>query len=461
MASPKIVVIGAGSLFFGRKAIWQMVHSQHLQNGTLALVDIDEIRLNKMTSLAKKVIAHNNSPLKLEASTHARDVLKDADFVILSFAYENAINRGIDCDVSAKYGIRMCSGDTIGPGGIMRTMREFPKILEAAQDITDLCPEAWVINYINPTAVNGIGLKRFFPQLKTFALCDAQYKLRDNVAKACNVANDDKLTVYTAGPNHFTWLLKANYDGKDLIPQIIETKRQKAIASSTSDDPIYSNSKGLYNDSIAVELYEAMGYLPTVLGHTKEYVRFYQEHSVTGTDKHPSLRLFDVPTRLKWTQDVWDRVDDYNSGKVDISEFNTEFGTDPATDMIEAMWGNLGKSFFINTHNNGAITNMADDAFLELYCDLSMEGPKPHTIGEMPRGIRGMCEVVLDTHELTAQAVHDKDRSLLRRAFLTDPLTNSIGDTDMLIDELIQREINIVGKHWSPPGSCPSKQERK
>ena len=102
MSSPKIVVLGAGSLFFGRKAIWQMVHSEHLQNGTLALVDIDETRLNKMADLAKKVIAHNNSPLKLEASTNRRDVLKGADFVIMSFAFNNAMNRGIDCDVSAK-----------------------------------------------------------------------------------------------------------------------------------------------------------------------------------------------------------------------------------------------------------------------------------------------------------------------------------------------------------------------
>jgi alpha-galactosidase len=448
MSSPKIVVLGAGSLFFGRKAIWQMVHSEHLRNGTLALVDIDETRLNKMATLAQKVIEHNKSPLKLEASTNRRDVLKGADFVILSFAYNNAINRGIDCDVSAKYGIRMCSGDTIGPGGIMRTMREFPVILDAAKDIQDLCPEAWVINYINPTSVHGIGLRRFFPKLKTFALCDAQYNLRNSVAKACSVENDDKLTLYTAGVNHFTWMLKADYAGKDLIPQLVKEKQDLAADEAAKKDNVYAGSKGAFNHAIGVQLYETMGYLPTVIGHTKEYVRFYQGLGITGTDPIPSLQLFSVPTRLKWTSDVWQRVDDYNSGKVNIAEFDTEFGPDPATDMIEAMWGNLGKSFFINTDNNGSITNMADDAFLELYCDLSMEGPKPHKVGPMPRGIRGMCELILDTHELTAQAVRDKDRNLLRRAFLTDPLTNSIGDTELLMDELIEKELEVVGEHW-------------
>src|SRR5690606_20426283 len=106
--SPKVVIIGAGSLFFGRKAIWQMVHSPHLQNGTLALVDTDEARLDKMTRLAQKVIDNNNVSLKLESSTDRKEVLADADFVVLSFAKRNAHFRGIDTEVSAKYNIRMC-----------------------------------------------------------------------------------------------------------------------------------------------------------------------------------------------------------------------------------------------------------------------------------------------------------------------------------------------------------------
>ena len=110
MQHPKIVIVGAGSLFFGRKAIWQMVHSPHLRGGTLGLVDIDEDRLNRMAKLAQMVIEHNDAPLKLEASTDRREVLKDADFVVLSFAYRNAHFRGIDCELSEKYGIRMCSG---------------------------------------------------------------------------------------------------------------------------------------------------------------------------------------------------------------------------------------------------------------------------------------------------------------------------------------------------------------
>jgi len=118
----------------------------------------------------------------------------------------------------------------------------------------------------------------------------------------------------------------------------------------------------------------------------------------------------------------------------------TTFGPDHATDIIENMVGNLGKPFYVNTFNGGAVTNMADDAFLELLCDVDMQGPRPRPVGAMPRGLRGMQEIVLDTHELTAEAVATCDRALLRRAMLTDPLVNSIADADAIIRELLAIE---------------------
>jgi alpha-galactosidase len=146
-----------------------------------------------------------------------------------------------------------------------------------------------------------------------------------------------------------------------------------------------------------------------------------------------------VPTRLEWTANVWKRVDEYVTGTVDIAEFDEEFGTDPATDLIEGMWTG-GQERFVNTFNEGAISNMADDAFVELWSHVDMDGIKPLPVGDMPRGVRAMCETILDTHELTAEAIIKKDPALLRRALLTDPLTNSIGDTDALIAELLEAE---------------------
>ncbi|MEM6459798.1 MAG: glycoside hydrolase family 4 [Planctomycetota bacterium] len=454
MQKPKVVLVGAGSLFFGRNAIWQMVHAEALRGGTLALVDTDAGRLDKMRRLAERVVAHHDASLKVEASVDRRDVLPGADFVILSFADRNAHFRGVDCETSLRYGIRMCSGDTIGPGGVFRTLREWPEIARCARDVMDTCPDAWVLNYINPTATNGIGLRRFFPGLKSIALCDAQFGLTRRYAELAGVDEDDPgLVIRSAGPNHFTWLLECTHNGRDLTPDILAQLRERATDDLNEQaQGKVSQAKGYMNNGIAAELYDAFGVLPTVLGHTKEYVRFYQHPGYAGRDAHPPLKIFEVPARLAWTQRVWDRVDAYlagtDGGGVAIGEFDDELREDPATELVERMWTGNGGPMFVNTMNGGAVPNLADDAFLELLCDVDMEGVRPRSCPAMPRGVRGLCEQVLDTHELTAAAAHHADRGLLRRALLTDPLTSSIGDVDAIIDDLLELQRDALDERW-------------
>jgi len=145
---------------------------------------------------------------------------------------------------------------------------------------------------------------------------------------------------------------------------------------------------------------------------------------------------------------MWQQIDDFISGDIPIADFMTTFGPDPATDIIENMVGNLGKPFFMNVPNNGAVTNMSNDAFLELLCDSDMNGPVPRPVGELPRGIRGMGELILDTHELTAEAVIKQDFALLRRAMLTDPLVSSIADADAILKELLEAEREAIPQGW-------------
>lgn len=452
---PKVVVIGAGSLFFGRQSIWQMVHSSYLNKGTLALVDSDPEKLSKMVRLAEMVARDNQVELRIEGATDWREVLPGADFVVLSFAKDSVKYRGIDCEVSLKYGIRMCSGDTIGPGGIFRAMRELPVIMQCAKDIEELCPEAWVINYINPSTVHGIALSRYAPALKTFALCDSHhmphkkihYALRAGIiqeAKEYTSEVDERFDFRVAGVNHFTWLLQAKYDGRDVMPRIAEALRESA---GTENDGGDTGAKALHNDAITYELYDIFGYIPTCTAHTKEYVRYWQGLGKTK-DIIPPLSIWETEDRYKRHEEMWQQVDDFIDGTIPIGEYMSTLGPDHATDIIESMVGNLGKKFFINTLNQGAVSNMNDDAFLELLCEVSMDGVRPIPVGEMPRGIRGMQELVLDTHELTAAAVVEQSYTQLRKAMLTDPLVNSIHDADMIIAELLEREKDIIPSIW-------------
>ena len=455
LQKPKVVVIGAGSLFFGRQAIWQMTTSPHLNGGTLALVDKDPKRIGKMGRLAEMVVAEAGVALRLETASDWREALPGADFVVLSFAADTVRYRGLDCQISEKYGVRMCSGDTIGPGGIFRAMRELPLIMDCIADIERLCPEAWVINYINPSTVNGMAIARYAPDVKSFALCDslhmphikiryAQYAGLIDDASEWNAALDADFDLRIAGVNHFTWMLKAAFRSRDVTALIAERLRRGTVHQSMDGD---LSAKALHNDAIGYQLYEIFGAIPVCVSHTKEYVRFYQGHGLLP-DEIPPLLIWETDTRYARHQAMWRQVDEFISGARPISEFMTALGPDHATDIIENIVGALGRPFYINTHNRGAVENMADDAFLELLCDVDMDGPRPRPVGEMPRGLRGMQEIVLDTHELTAEAIVKADYGLLRRALMTDPLTNSIADADAILRELLAAQRAALPDHW-------------
>ena len=453
MEGPKVVVIGAGSLFFGRQALWQMLHSEVLQTGTLAYVDIDAGRQEKMMGLARLMIDHLDSPLKLEGSTDRRGVLTGADFVVLTFARDGVKYRGIDCEISEKYGVRMCSGDTIGPGGIFRSLRELPVIIEVARDVEELCPDAWVINYINPTAVNGIGLMRFAPQVKSFALCDGHHMpgqkrkwlRRTGIVESADEVTPemmDKLDMRIGGVNHFTWILSATYDGEDLMPRI--RAYMERMAADEADE---GHSKGRFNNSYGLELWDLFGACPDCMGHTKEYVPYWQGHSV-AEDRLPPLSVFDAELRQERHDAMWTEIDDYLTGNIDPGQFMDDFGPDHATDVIESMWGGLGKPFYINGPNRGAVPNMDDDAFFELLCEVDIDGFSPMPVGELPPGLRALQQQVLETHELTAEAAVTCDRALLRRAMMLDPIVNSAADGDRIIEELLDAEREALPDGW-------------
>lgn len=451
MQSPKVVVVGAGSLFFGRQALWAMIHSEVLRNGTLAYVDTNAARLDKMMRFGKLAIEKSGVPLKLEGSIDRRDVLGGADFVVLSFANEGVFYRGVDCEIALRHNSRMCSGDTIGPGGVFRAMRELPEILNVARDVEEICPEAWVINYINPTAVNGVGLQRY-ANVKTFALCDGLHMphvKRNYMRRAgllgpeeIDLKKEAKFDLRIAGVNHFTWVLGASYEGRDVTGKILDAIREVARGETNT-----GYSKARFNSTYSAQLADAFGLIPACIGHTKEYVRYWQGWGAS-TDGIPPLAIFESRKRQIQHDKMWSDIDGYLSGTLALDRFFKELSADHATDIIEAMWTNSKNPFYINTLNNGAVSNLPDNAVLELLCDVDMNGPRPRPAGEFPLGIRSLQMQIIDTHELTAEAIVKADRNLLLRALLTDPIVPSVADAKEMIAEVLEEERAALPAAW-------------
>ena len=247
-----------------------------------------------------------------------------------------------------------------------------------------------------------------------------------------------------AGVNHFTWLLRAEWQGADVSDTIAESLR----AGAAYEDPtVEGEAKGWLNKTIGAELYDIFDRVPVCVSHTKEYVPYYQQAGRSGNGT-PPLAIWDTETRYDRHEAMWHQIDSFLEGTIPIEDYTTLLGPDHATDIIENMVGGLDRPFFVNCANRGAVTNMADDAFLELLCDIDMDGPVPRPVGEMPRGLLGQQQLILDTHELTAEAVARDDRNLLRRAMLTDPIVNSIADADAILAELLELERDALPVGW-------------
>ena len=456
MRGPKTAVIGAGSYIFGKKILVDVARSDVLGNGELALVDTDPVKLETMLHLAERVVEATGSRLKVIGSVDRREVLAGSDCVVFSFARRNAHYRGLDTRIAAKHGIHMCSSDTIGPGGIFRALREVPQAIAIAQDVRELAPQAWILNYVNPSTVIGMALRRYVPQARSMAICDGlhePYVTLELCRRAGILAGDatqippdvaSKLDLAIAGVNHCTWLLRMRYDGVDMLPKL---RQQWAAHAQREREHATGGSKARYNYAYAIKLLDLYGAWPALVGHTKEYVPFFQGYGVAQVDPEP-ITLFDADTRAAQMAAAWEETKAYSSGSKDIADLLQPRRSDMAADMIESMWASLGKSFYINTANRGAVTNLPDDAFIELRCDLDMHGPRPQPVGEFPRGLLALQYQVLDTHELTAEAAATGDRTILRRAMLTDPICNNIEDADNCIAELLEAERDALPEYW-------------
>ena len=210
-------------------------------------------------------------------------------------------------------------------------------------------------------------------------------------------------------------------------------------------------AKGRNNWSYALQLFDLYGALPTIIGHTKEYVPFWQGYGVAPNRPEP-LKLFEADVRAVQMAEAWKVTEAYARGKRTEKEFVKTIGNDHATDIIESMWAGLNKPFYVNSANRGSVTNLAADAFLELRCDLDMRGPRPQPFGVMPRGLLALTQEVLDTHELTVEAAVTGSRSILRRAMLTDPIVNNIGDADACITDLLAAEKDGLPAYWYKRG---------
>ena len=216
---PKITFMGAGSTVFAKNVLGDSMMTPALEESTIALYDIDADRLKESRLMLDTINRNNGSKAKIESYLgveNRKAALKDANYVV------NAIQVGgyepctvTDFEIPKKYGLRQTIADTLGIGGIFRTLRTAPVMLDFAHDMEEVCPNAWFLNYVNPKAMLTGTLQRY-TGIKTVGLCHSVQVCASTLLGELGMKYDDQVQWKIAGINHQAWLLECTRDGVDL-----------------------------------------------------------------------------------------------------------------------------------------------------------------------------------------------------------------------------------------------------
>lgn len=262
MTTPKIAFIGAGSVVFTQGLLADLFAYPELKGAHIALHDIDPDRLATAEAGARHIAETLGASPRVTAHADRRAALADADFVINIVQVGMAEATRIDFEIPARYGLRQTIGDTLGVGGIFRALRTFPLLKALGEDIAELCPKAWLLNYTNPMAMNVGYLARATGLTRVVGLCHSVYWTMRGLADLVRVPYEE-VTYECAGVNHQAWVLRFERDGADLYPRLDE-----AIAA---DEGLRRRTR--------VDMYRRLGYYPTESSeHSAEYVPWYLRH---------------------------------------------------------------------------------------------------------------------------------------------------------------------------------------
>ena len=173
-----------------------------------ALHDIDTERLRTSEIVTSRIVEKLGLKTHVFASKDRREILKGADYVIFMMqvgGYKPSTI--IDFEIPKKYGLRQTIADTLGVGGIMRALRTIPVIIEILRDMDELCPQATLLNYVNPMVMLCMAINRIAPEMKMVGLCHSVQGTAEQLAKDLNESISE-IDYFCAGINHMSFYLR-------------------------------------------------------------------------------------------------------------------------------------------------------------------------------------------------------------------------------------------------------------
>lgn len=427
----KISIIGAGSAFT-REIAMDILLIDGLEGGTIALVDIDERRLELARKLVLKIVEMTGKKWEVIASTDRREVIGGSRFVINQIEVGGLETVRYEYEIPLKYGVKQCIGDTLGPGGLFKTLRTLPSWIEIVRDIEELCPDSMILNYTNPMSAVTLLTSRI-TDIPVVGLCHSIQNTSAQLAEYAGIPYEE-MHWRAGGINHMSWFVELTHAGQDLYPVLLEKIKNPELLRQ---DPVR---------------FDAMKYLGAFVsessGHFSEYIPYYRKrqslidlHCSTGYNGATGFYADNWPI---WRKENDEQIVQQLEGTLPLE---MQSSNEYAAVIIEAVLKNEPKIIYGNVPNRGLIENLPADGVVEVACLVDRKGVQPTRFGKLPEHLAALCRSNMAFFDLAVEAVLNKDKEMARHALMVDPLTAAVCSLDeigSMFEELYEAEQGFV-----------------
>jgi alpha-galactosidase len=419
----KVTFMGAGSTVFARQLITDILHIEGLEEGSIALVDIDSQRLELAHQLAERLIAQSGKNWKVESSIERRDILPGTDFLINTIEVAGLANVRHDFDIPLKYGVNQCIGDTIGPGGIFKALRTGPVWLDILADAEELCPHAWVLNYTNPMSILTMAALTA-TKMRTVGLCHSIQGTSKQLADYLQVPYEE-LEWQCAGINHNSWFTTLRHNGEDMYPRLRERAQIKDVYE---------------HDPVRFEFMKHFGaFVTESSGHFSEYVPYFRKRPELieqyCRDGYLGATGFYANNWPTWRERNETEIREMLDGTREIPYHRShEYGSY----IIEGITLHRPTVIYGNVRNTGLIDNLPDGC-VEVASLVDRNGIQPTHFGSLPEQLAALNRAHMAVHHLVCQALLEHNKEAARYALLLDPLTAAVcspAEISAMFDEM-------------------------
>ncbi|MGL5822860.1 MAG: 6-phospho-beta-glucosidase [Sarcina sp.] len=428
----KIVTIGGGSSYTPELVEGFIKRYDKLPIRELWLVDIEEgkEKLEIVGELAKRMVEKAGVPMEIHLTLDRREALKDADFVTTQLRVGLLDARIKDESIPLKHG--MIGQETNGAGGMLKAFRTIPVILDIDKDMSELCPNAWMINFTNPAGMVTEALIRYGKNKKVIGLCNVPIGMEKAVASIMDV-DHSRVRVDFAGLNHMVYGLNMYVDGKNVNEEVLD-----GIATGRLGQIV----KNVKDFDWSPEFIKALGVMPC------PYHRYYYQMEEMLKDELDEFAK--GKARGEFVKEVEKELFElYKDPNLDIKPPQLEkrggaYYSDAACRLITSIYNDTRDIQPVDTRNNGAIQGIDNDSVVEISCVITKDGPKPIIVGELPISINGLIQEIKTFERLTIEAAIEGNYGKALLALTSNPLTLSDKTAKIVLDELLEAHKNYL-----------------